>query len=216
MSAPDSAASVSAEGDSARVETWLPLSPDELQAFFSDLEFVYRLNPHLDVREWHATPDGFRLVAINELNGRCLDSEVRVERGASTVHAAAAEETGGAALSLTLHWSSGLRRASEFRGMSDGDGVRLTVIDRYPRVEDASDPRLVDVDRTLLPWIAAIRRHVLARRRWAWLPGWRWWHERLMPGMAPRSRRIVRLLVWISLLELLVFLVAVLILRLLN
>ncbi len=89
--------------------------------------------------------------------------------------------------------------------------------DHYPRIEDPQDPRLAEVDRTLVPWVAAIRRHLLARQRWGWLPLifplWRWWNERFLLHMAPRQRRIVRLLVWISVLEFLVFLGVVVVLR---
>jgi len=62
------------------------------------------------------------------------------------------------------------------------------------------------VDRSLIPWVNAIRRHLLDRKRWGWLPGWRWWHEGFMAGMAPRQRRIVRMIIWISVLEFVVFL----------
>jgi len=190
-------------GDTARAETALPLPAADVAAFVRDIERLWRLNPHLEIITWQASGREIRLVAHNELNDRRLDTRFSVD--------AAGAEPG---CRLTLRYADGLRQATEILVEPGPGGARLVVTDRYPRIDDPQDPRLVDVDRSLVPWVAAIRRHVLKRRRWGWLPGWRWWNERFLPGMAPRSRRIVRLLVWISLLEFLVFLGAVLVLRL--
>lgn len=187
-----------ADGDIARAEVRLPIPFAEALSGLSDLEALYRLNPHLEVISWRPVAGGFRLVARNELNERQVDSTARVAR-----------EEGDQSLRLHLAWSSGLRQATEMSLTADGDGVRLAVIDHYPRVDDPADPRVLEVDRSLVPWVAAMRRHWLARQRWGWVPGWRWWNERLLPGLSPRARRMVRLLVWISLIEFTVFLVVV-------
>lgn len=202
MSAADCAAPLAGAADSARAETLLPLPFAEVAAVFDDLEAAYRRNPQLEVREWKRLADGFHLEAVNELGGSELSTNAQVTRTGA-----------GSALSLRIDWAHGLRQATEINIAAEPAGTRLTVIDFYPQILDPADPRLVDVDRTLVPWVAALRRHLLSRRRWAWLPGWRWWNERLLPGMAPRARRIVRLLVWISAIEFLVFVAAVLVLR---
>jgi len=186
-------------GDSARAETVLPLPATEVAAFVRDVERLWRLNPHLDIREWQPREDGFDCTARDELADRDIMVEAKVEAGDDR---------------LTVRYATGLRQATEILIEPVADGARLVITDHYPRIEDPQDPRLAEVDRTLVPWVAAIRRHLLARRRWGRLPGWRWWNERFMLRMAPRSRRIVRLLVWISLLEFLVFLGAVAVLRL--
>jgi hypothetical protein len=186
-------------GDSARAETVLPLPPAELAEFVRDLERLWRLNPHLDIRDWQPREDGFACAAHDELADRDVESWVTANGDDSR---------------LTLRYATGLRQATEIVVETVAVGSRLIVIDHYPRIEDPQDPRLAEVDRTLVPWVAAIRRHLLARRRWGWLPGWRWWNEHFLLHMAPRNRRIVRLLVWISLLEFLVFLGAVVVLRL--
>jgi hypothetical protein len=190
-------------GDSARAETTLPLPAAEVTAFVRDVERLWRLNPHLDIREWLPREDGFAYAAHDELGGRDVGAWVTV---------------GGDNGRVTLRYATGLRQATEILIEPVADGARLIVIDHYPRIEDPQDPRLAEVDRTLVPWVAAIRRHLLARKRWGRLPLisplWRWWNEHFLLHMAPRSRRIVRLLVWISLLEFLVFLGAVVVLRL--
>jgi hypothetical protein len=186
-------------GDSARAETTLPLPVAELADFVRDVERLWRLNPHLDIRNWQPREDGFACAARDELADRDVTVAATVEVGDGR---------------LMLHYADGLRQATGILVEPVADGARLVITDHYPRIDDPQDPRLVEVDRTLVPWVAAIRRHLLARRGWGWLPGWLWWNEHFMLRMAPRSRRIVRLLVWISVLEFAVFLGAVAVLRL--
>ena len=180
--------------DSARAETLIPIGVDALFDFISDLERLFRLNPHLEIEVWQRTPDGLRFVALNETNGRRIETMLRVETQRST-------------RSIVLRYVDGLKRATTLAVEEDGGSAsRLVVTEHYPVVTDAQDPRIAEVDRSLVSWVSAVRRHLLGRRRWSWLPGWLWWHERFLPGLAPRQRRIVRLIVWISVLEFVLFL----------
>ena len=179
--------------DRARAETQVPIDADAMFEFVSDIERLLRLNPHLDIETWQRMPDGMRLAAQNETTGRRIETAVRVE-------------TMRATRNIVLSYADGLKRATTLAVESgDGQGCRLVVTEHYPSIEDAQDPRVAEVDRSLIPWVNAIRRHLLDRKRWGWLPGWRWWHEGFMAGMAPRQRRIVRMIIWISLLEFVVF-----------
>ena len=180
--------------DLARAETQVPIDADAMFEFVSDIERLLRLNPHLDIETWQRIPDGMRLTAQNETTGRRIETAVRVE-------------TTRATRSIVLSYADGLKRATTLAVESgDSHGCRLVVTEHYPAIEDAQDPRVAEVDRSLIPWVNAIRRHLLERKRWGWLPGWRWWHEGFMAGMAPRQRRIVRMIIWISVLEFVVFL----------
>jgi hypothetical protein len=118
---------------------------------------------------------------------------------------------------LVLRYDAGLKQETELVVAPAEEGARLVVIERYPRIEDPQDPRVAEVDKSLVPWVAAIRCHLLARRRWSRLPLvfplWHWWAERFMLSMVPRSRRIVRLLIWTTVIEFAVFLGLVLALR---
>jgi hypothetical protein len=184
----------SAQEDRVRAETQVPIGADALFEFIVDIERLLRLNPHLDIASWQRLPDGMRFAALNETTGRRIETAVRVETARSL-------------RTIVLHYADGLKQATTLT-VEDGDddGCRLIVTEHYPLIADAQDPRVADVDRSLIPWVAAIRRHLLARKRWGWLPGWRWWHEKFLPGMPPRQRRIVRMLVWVSVLEFVVFL----------
>ncbi len=200
MSAADRAAGVGESGDVASAETVLPLAPETVAEFLGDIERLLRLNPQLVVERW--TTEGanrFRLVARNESNECLVDTPVAIER-----------ETHG----LTLRYDSGLKQATRLRIDAAPEGAHLIVTEHYPRIEDTQDPRVAEVDKSLVPWVAAIRRHLLQRAKWDWLPGWRWWNERVMLSMAPRNRRIVRLIVWLSVFEFVVFIGLVIVLRL--
>jgi hypothetical protein len=183
-----------AQEDSARAETQIPLDADAVFEFVSDIEHLLRLNPHLEIETWQRTPDGMRFAAMNETTGRRIETAVRVE-------------TTRATRSIVLTYAEGLKRATTLAVESgDGQGCRLVVTEHYPVIEDAQDPRVAEVDRSLIPWVDAIRCHLIDRQRWGWLPGYRWWTGRFMPGMPPRQRRIVRMIIWVSLAEFVVFL----------
>ena len=180
--------------DSARAETQIPLDAEAMFDFVTNIEHLLRLNPHLEIETWQRIPDGMRFTAMNETTGRRIETAVRVEMTPAT-------------RSIVLTYAEGLKRATTL-AVEDGDsrGCRLVITEHYPVIEDAQDPRVADVDRSLISWVDAIRRHLLGRRRWGWLPGYRWWTGRFMPGMPPRQRRIVRMIVWVSLAEFVVFL----------
>lgn len=201
MSAADRAASLApGAGDAARAETVLPLSPDALFAFLRDVERLVRLNPLLAIERWTPAEWGFRWSGRNESNDRPVDVGVLVDIDAG-------------AATLSLRYDAGLKQETVLRVEPAAGGAKLVVTERYPRIDDPADPRVAEVDKSLVPWLAAIRRHLLARRRWSWLPGWNWWNERFMLSMVPRGRRIVRLLLWLTLIEFAVFLGMVVVLR---
>lgn len=212
MSAADRAAPLekvgpggTATGDSAHAETTLPLPADAAFDFLRDVERLFRLNPQLAIAQWTPAEWGFRCAGHNESNDRPFDLGVQVDVDA-------------AARTLTFRYDAGLKQATHIAVEPAADGARLVVTEHYPRIDDANDPRVAEVDKSLVPWVAALRRHLLARKRWGRLPLvsplWRWWNEHFLLHMAPRSRRIVRLLVWISAIEFVVFAGAVAVLRL--
>lgn len=191
---PDNAAWASVE---------IPLSPQSLFDFLSNTERLFRLNPHLDIETWHRQPDqaasrSYRLRFLNETNG-C--------RGEVSIRAMALAGNAG----HILDYEGGLKRATELRIAPAAGGSLLTITDHYHPVSGETDGRLKEVDRSLIPWAAAIRRHLNGRKRFGGLPVYLWWTEGFMLGMFPRQRRIVRMIVWVSLLEFVVFLFVALI-----
>ena len=183
-----------AQEDRVRAETQVPIGAEAMFEFVSNIERLVRLNPHLDIASWQRLPDGVHFAALNETTGRRIETAVSVETRRSL-------------RTIVLSYADGLKQATTLTVEGgDGDGCRLIVTEHYPFIADAQDPRVAEVDRSLIPWVDAIRRHLLGRQRWGWLPGWRWWHEQFLPGMPPRQRRIVRMIVWVGVLEFVVFL----------
>jgi hypothetical protein len=184
--------------DRARAETTLELDPDAAFAFVSEIERLFRLNPHLEIESWQATSAGFHLLALNETNECRTDTAARIDIVPQVRR-------------LVVAYESGLKRTTSIHvePNPDGTGSRLVVEENYPAIEDPEDPRVAEVDRSLIPWVGAIRRHLLHRTKWGRLPGWHWWNERFMPRLPPKQRRIVRLLVWASVIEFVVFLALV-------
>lgn len=186
------------DDNAAWVEAEMPLAPAALLEFLDDLQRVWRLNPYLAIESWQEGDGGFLLCADNEANGRRV--EVRARREALPD-------------GFRLRYDNGLKQSSEFTVAPRAAGSLLRVVERYAPVDGPDDPRAAESDRSLVPWIAALRRHIVARVRWGRLPGWHWWSERFMLSMPPRQRGIVRLIVWATLIEFVIFVVLVLALR---
>ena len=189
------------EPDSVWVTVEFPVALAVVQHFFADTERLLRLHPHLEIGAWRTHPGGgFTLVARNETTGIELRTELqRLDD----------EPASG----FTLVFDQGLKRQTVFRCVACGDRTHVTVTEYYRELSGPDDTRAAEVDSTLTAWIVALQRHLLARQRWGWLPGWHRWNEGFLPRRTPRQRRIVRLLLWISGLEFLIFLAAVLVLR---
>lgn len=184
----------------------IPLPPHQLFAFLSDIERLFRLNPHLEIADWREEPGAhsYRLSALNETNGYRGEISLRAE--------AVREHTlWGINSGYRLMYDRGLKQSTEFRIEPTSGGSLLTITEHYHPVRDEADERLKEVDRSLVPWVAAIRRHLSGTARFGGVPGYRWWTERFMLGMTPRQRRIVRMIVWVSVLEFVVFLFVALI-----
>lgn len=188
------------ETNAAWVEAEIPLPPAALLEFLAASERLWRLNPCLAIAAWQADGQAaFSLRADNEANGRRVDTRVQREtlpdRG------------------FRYTYDNGLKQSSEFIVSARGDGSLLVVTERYAPVDGPDDPRAGESDTSLLPWIVAVRAHLVARARWGRIPGWRWWQERFMLSMPPRQRRIVRMIIWLTVIEFVVFLALVLIMR---
>lgn len=178
----------------ARVD--IPLSAKDTFTFLEDTERLFRLNPHLEISEWHEQRGmlrGCKFNALNETNGCRYEVMIGVEAFRKNQ-------------SITLRYDRGLKFSTEFRVAPAYGGSSLTIVEHYHPVNNQDDERLKEVDRSLVPWLAAIRGHIAGLARYRWLPGYRWWAGRFMLEMPPQQRRIVRMIIWASLLEFILFL----------
>jgi len=183
--------------NAAWVDAEIPVAPQALAAFLSDPVALYRLNPSLEIEILEvssADARRFRLRALNESNGMRYD--VTVERSPL--------EDG--ALGWRYAYDCGFKRATEFRIEPGRAGSILRVKEYYERYADPGDAPAQEFDRSLVPWIAALRRHLVRWKRFGRVPFYAWWVQRMWLHMTPRQRRIARLIWWIGVLEFVVFL----------
>lgn len=182
--------------DNAWVKAEMPLAPAALLEFLRDGERLLRLNPWLEIDHYAPlAPDRHALAGRNTANEQALDCTVAI-----------AEE----AAALTLRYDAGIKRETRFEIEAAAQGSILTITETYaPAGEEDREHRLAQIDRSLVPWAAALRKHLLRRARWGVLPGYRRLVEGFWLGMQPRQRRIVRMILWITLAEFVVFLLVV-------
>jgi len=198
----DSVPSVAAgpEEDAAWVVVELPLAPAAALAFIRDVQRLFRLNPYLEIQSWETVSGSgrgelHRARWVNEMNGIAGDFELAVVPAKSPP-------------GFRLEYGAGLKRCTEVSvEPAGGERSTLTLRDIYdtPRGPDR-EQRLREVDRSLVPWGAAIRRYVQGLQRWGRWPPYRWYMTGYWLRMKPRERRIARLLIWTTALEFLVFL----------
>jgi len=186
--------------DAAWVVVELPVAPDAALAFVGDVQRLFRLNPYLEILSWETVPgresrERYRARWVNEMNGIASDLELAVVPNETL-------------LGYRVEYSAGIKRSTEVRVEQAAGGTSvLTLRDAYDTPRGAGrERRLQEVDRSLVPWGAAIRRYLLGIQRWSRWPLYRWYMTGYWLRMKPRERRIARLLVWTTALEFLVFL----------
>jgi hypothetical protein len=189
--------------DAAWVSVELPLSQHDAYAFIQQTELLFRLNPYLAINTWQDAAPGriyagkkIYLDALNEMNGMQQTVNISV----SDVQPES---------SYTLSYDRGLKQSTVFSLETIAlDTCRLTVKERYPAEISVAEreARLNEVDKSLVPWGAAILGYIKRRKRWGWLPLYSRLQDSFWFGMVPRHRRIARLLIWITVLEFIVFL----------
>ena len=183
------------DADAAWASVDLAIAPDAVSALLADPILLLRLNPCLEFRRIDRLADGrLSFAAYNESNACQVESEVRVLR-----------DPGGR--EITLLYAQGIKRATRLRVEATPAGSRLSLTESYatPQPQEA-ERRLAEVDSILLPWTAALRRHLERGARYGWIPGYRWWSTRLWPSMTPGQRRVSWLIIWTTAIEFLVFL----------
>ena len=160
--------------------------------YLHDVERLLRLNPYLEIRRFTPTDGGFEIDALNEMNGLAVSQRLTFRT------------TG--LRGYVLRYDTGLKQTTEVEVEPRGAGARLRIRETYRQPVDEAE--MAQVDRSLTPWGRSLRRHFLGLARWGNLPFYRWWRERVWLGMRPRERRVARLVVWSTVIEFLVFLLA--------
>lgn len=190
------------ENDAAWIVVETGLEADELLRFCRDVERLFRINPAYVFRRWEYLGHGVvRWAARNESNDREIDTQFSVERLPD---------------GIAVTYASGLKTRTIFRvEPGNGAGAKLVVTDDYSGTpETERKERMDEVDTSLNSWGYGLHNYLRQWRRWSGLAPWRWYMRRVWQPMRPMARRIVFLLIVITILEFLGFLVVFAIFRL--
>ena len=182
------------ENDHAWVSIETPFDHQGVTAFLDDVERLFRINSQLVFEDWKSLGDGeYQFTANNLSNEKTLSTGFKAVREGDT---------------LTLTYTQGLRTTTTFRLDPKPDGtVDLIITDDY--AGSPSDERLAridEVDTSLVQWGRDLRLYLLNWKKWAWIPGWKWYMRRVWQPMRPMARRICYLLIMVTLLEFVAFL----------
>jgi hypothetical protein len=169
------------------------LRPEALRDFCRDLERLYRINPYSEFRVWKETAPGQVHAEFRNLSNKqnySLDLTLVPESDSI----------------FSVNYSQGIKAATRFEIQPIGPGSSLTITDDYNRLSaEERVQRLDEVDKSLPAWGQAIYDYLRRHRRWGWIAPWRWYMRRVWVPMKPSARRIVWLLVLITVVEFLFF-----------
>lgn len=187
-----------ASSDAAWVSLATPLTLPALQDLCRDIEVIFRLNPFYAFQSWTKTgPADYALEFENHSNQT---------KNAVNIQLAATAD------GFTVTYGQGLKKRTVFILEATPEGSMLTVTDDYEGIpESERAQRLLEVDRSLQAWGQALQLYFLRQKRWAWLPGWRWYMRRVWMPMKPSARHIVWMLYLITAAEFAFFVLLILI-----
>ena len=180
--------------------------PRELAERCRDIEVLFRLNPYYFFQRWdHTAENRFHAEFLNKSNDQTVSVDLEVSTGSHG--------------EIIVGYSEGLKLRSVFLvepapPSTDPKGPRslLVIVDDYGRYPEADrKERLNEVDKSLAAWAEALRVYFIRQKRWAWVPGWRWYIRRMWIRMNPSARRIVWWIYIISVVEFFFFLFVLLI-----
>ena len=191
-----------AQEDYARLEIQTPLAREVLAELVADPIALLRINPLLEFQEVRVQgPDHWHLVLKHLGRDRLFELDARRQPLAD----------GG----WRLSWSGWLKQATEVHLEEGPEGARLVLIDDYSGLDEQTrKARLDEVDNSLNHWGHALYRYFRNWKRWSWLPGWKWYFRGPWLKMKPSARRISFMLLVVTAMEFVLFLFAIVILKL--
>ena len=185
------------ESDAAWATVEISAPPRIVADLLDDPILLLRLNPCLEFD---------RLERLDSSSGKALHMAARNESNGCRVDTGVVVVEEPERSCVALRYLAGVKRESRFQLESLAGGSRLTITEVYsPPPEGSAEAHLAEVDRSLIPWTAAIRRHSERQARFGFLPGFRWLTRRFWPSMSPQHRRIAWLIIWTSAVEFVIF-----------
>jgi len=182
-----------AKKDAAWAAINTPLHVDALMVFIQDIERLFRINPMLVFKQWHASgAASYSMAGTNYSHETAFefDTNFYVKQNANGIE---------------IRYEDGIKTKTTFEieavVLDNGaQGSKLTITDSYASV-DEDDEQLHSVDKSLVAWATDLQSFLMHWRRWSRFKSWRWYMQRVWMPMKPSGRRITYMLLWISLVE---------------
>ncbi|WP_455212780.1 hypothetical protein [Kaarinaea lacus] len=176
--------------DAAWASFKTPLSETELREFCEDIERLYRINPYLEFSQWRSTG-----TQQYHFSGKNISQEPAFEF-ALDLRVEHIED------GIRVHYAQGLKSSTTFKIEAAPEGSQLTIIEDYSQLpEEEREARLHEVDRSLVKWANDIQAYLIHWNNWSRFGLWRWYMRRIWQPLKPMSRRIVYILLWITVVE---------------
>lgn len=179
-----------AQEDKARVEFRTPLSQAALLEFCQDVERLFRINPYLIFKRWEkvsARQYCFHVVNHSQSPAFEIETELIVQPASD---------------GLEICYAQGLKSSTRFSIGDLPEGSTLVIEEKYESVPESERfHRLHEVDRSLTKWAEELQHYLLQWQRWSWLFLWRYYKQRIWQPLKPAARRIVFMLLCISVVE---------------
>lgn len=176
--------------DAAWASFQTSMSPESLQEFCRDAERLFRINPFLEFDHWQKTGrNQFRFKGRNMSQNKPFDFETDL-----TIETVSN--------SVVIRYSSGIKNSTTFSIEPVSGGSKLTITEAYGEIPETERKVHVNkVDRSLATWAGDLQIFLSRWQRWSWCSPWRWYMRHVWQPLKPTARRIVYMLLWISLIE---------------
>lgn len=176
--------------DHAWASFLINMDPDSLRVFCQDTERLFRINPFLEFTTWKQTDENqFNFCGKNSSQEKSFEFELDL-----TV-----EPTDQG---FIIHYAQGLKNSTTFAIEADPQGSKLTITEDYSNTpSEEREARIHKVDQSLVTWAKNLQEYLATWIKWSRIAPWRWYMKRIWQPLKPTGRRIVYMLLWISLVE---------------
>ncbi len=177
--------------DAAWITVKTPFTASFLLDFINDVECIMRINSQMVFNSWQQlTPESYRIAGKNLSTGKDFDTIITIERVQEGVN---------------IHYRDGLKAATRIELSKNGSDIIIT--DDYSALPaEQRENRLDEVDKSLIQWGHDIHRYLKNRKRYSFIPGYKYYMQRYWQFMKPSTRRICAMLIMVTVAEFILFL----------
>lgn len=189
--------SVATEDDAAWASIATPLSVPVLKEFCADTERLFRINPMLEFSSWESMGNNrYQFAGKNISQETPFDFEFEI-----TV-----TELGDG---FRFDYDQGIKSSTILKIEEDPNGSKLTITDYYDRIPvNEREAHMNEVDKSIVIWAQYLQKFLVMWKSWSKFRLWRWYMKRIWEPMKPNARRITYMLLWITVIEIALIILA--------